>query len=135
MIPRRLPIDTIMHWNGQRVTDQGRAPLEVGTEKIMNEKRMVDGTLRRYVVAEKRTWSTSWENIFSKRVFDGALGGEALRTFYQNTPGEFTLKLNYGDGSSESVLVMFSGFQYTVEKRSKGQNGDIWTLSVELVEV
>ena len=122
MIPKRLPIDTIMQWNGQRISDQGRAGLAVTSEKIMNEKRMVDGTLRRYVVAEKRTWSISWENLFGKIVFDAALGGEAIYAFYKNTPGEFALKLTYGDGSTETALVMFSSFQYTVEKRTKPYN-------------
>lgn len=131
----QLPIDCIMSWNNNKITDHGRSELSVSTEKMKNEGRMVNGTLRRYTVAEKRTWQASWDNLFSKNTYivDGFWSGELMRDFYNNTPGEFTLTLTMGDGSSESVLVMFSDFSYSVLKR--GPEFDLWTLSCEMVEV
>jgi len=133
----RFPIDTIFQFNGTEVTDAGRSELSVSTEKIMNEKRMVNGTLRRYIVAEKRTWSASWENLFSKDEgsVDGGWTGESMLEFYKSTPGEFWLTITMGDGETERVLVMFSSFGYTVVKRTESEVGDLWTLQLELVEV
>ncbi|QLF83315.1 minor tail protein [Rhodococcus phage NiceHouse] len=133
----RFPIDTIFQFNGNEITDASRGELSVDTEKIMNENRMVNGTLRRYVVAEKRTWSCAWENLFSKDEgsVDGGWNGESIRDFYQSTPGEFWLTITSGDGETEQVLVMFSSFSYTVTKRTESAIGDLWTMSLELVEV
>lgn len=130
-----LPIDTIMRFDGNRVSDQGRSELGVTSEVFKNEQRMVDGTLRRYVVAEKRTWSCSWTNIFSKRSVDGAWAGEEIKSFYYDTPGEFLLTLTMGDGTTEDILAMFTSFDYDVAKRSAGENGDLWNMSMEITEV
>lgn len=133
----KMPIDALMQWDGVDITDHGRAPITVDTEKLMNEQRMVDGTLRRYIVAEKRTWSVSWENLFSKDegAVDGYISGESMLKFYNETPGEFQLTLTMGDGETESILVMFASFSYEVQKRSQSVNGDLWTLSCDIVEV
>lgn len=133
----KLPIDTILQFDGNEVTDHGRGELSESTEKLMNENRMVDGTLRRYVVAEKRSWSISWENLFSKDegVVDGFWSGESLLQFYKDTPGEFWLTITMGDGETEKVLVMFRQFSHSVQKRTQNAIGDLWTLEIELVEV
>ena len=106
-------------------------------EPIMNEKRMINGTLRRYVVANKRKWSTSWAMLFAKEdaTVDGFWSGEAVRDFYNSTPGEFMLTITQGDGETENVLVMFESFSYTVVKRTEGRTGDWWNMDLTLVEV
>lgn len=133
----RYPIDAMLQFDGHEVTDHNRSELSVGTEKLMNQKRMVNGTLRRYVVAEKRKWSVSWSQLFSRddAVVDGFWSGESLREFYLNTPGEFQLTLTYGDGETERVMVMFDDFNYKVLKRTDGRTGDWWDVDISLVEV
>lgn len=134
-MPLVLPIDTIMRFDGNRITDQGRGELSEASEQLKNEVRMVTGTLRRYVVAEKRTWSCSWDNVFSKKSIDGGWAGEQVRDFYYATPGEFLLTLTQGDGTTEEILVMFTSFDHSVMKRSQNENGDLWSMSVEITEV
>lgn len=131
------PIDSIMAWNDNEVTDHGRGELSVSSEQLKHENRMVDGTLRRYYVASKRTWSTSWDNLFSKDAMlaDGFWGGESMLSFYKNTPGDFWLTITSGDGRKERVRVMFSSFEYSINKRGNGELGDLWTASCEMVEV
>lgn len=133
----KLPIDCIMSWDGNKITDHGRDSLNVSTEQIKNESRMVDGTLRRYVVASKRTWSTGWDNLFSKDelVADGFWAGESMLDFYQNTPGAYTMTLTMGDGTTENIPVMFNKFEYRVVKRTNGPLGDLWTVDCEIVEI
>ena len=133
----RMPIDTILQFDSNEVTDHNRSELSVSTEKLMNEQRMVDGTLRRYIVAEKRTWSVSWEDLFSEDIgmVDEAWGGKSIYDFYQRTPGEFQLTLTNGQGEVERVIVMFSDFSHTIKKRSQHENGDLWDIDIEMVEV
>ena len=135
------PIDTLMKWNGNRITEHNRGPISINPEKFMNEKRMVNTTLRRYVTGEKRTWSVSWEEVFSSqaKVVDHCWSGEEMLRFYNQHPGAFTLELVNRSAnataltSSETVLVMFQEFSHTVSKRTV--QCDWWNISVTLVEV
>lgn len=133
--PMVFLIDSALAFDGNEVTEHNRAPISVSTEIFMHEGRMVDATLRRYVVKSKRTWSVSWSDLKSKSewVVDGYWSGEEIRDFYDETLGEFTLTLTYGDGTTESVLVMFSDFSYDITRRTTDY--DMWELSLSLVEV
>ena len=130
-----LPIESIVMFDGNPVTEANRSALSVTTEKLMEEKRMVNGTLRRYVVAEKRRWKLSWQDLFSKTewVVDGAWSGEDMYQFYLDNPGEFTLTVTFGDGTSEQVLVMFEDFSYDITRRTT--DFDFWDVDLSLVEV
>lgn len=131
------PVDAILQFDNNRVTDHNRSELSVTPEYIMNERRMVDATLRRYVVATKRKWSVAWTMLFSKddATVDGFWSGESIKSFYENTPGEFQLTITTGDGAVERVLVMFESFSYKVVKRTPGATGDWWDMDITLVEV
>lgn len=133
--PQVFLIDSLLAFDGNEITEHNRQPVSVSTEMFMHEDRMVDGTLRRYHVATKRSWSISWSDLFSKSesVVDGYWSGEEIRDFYNDTPGEFTLMLTYGDGTTENVLVMFSEFSYDISKRTT--DFDFWELNLTLVEV
>lgn len=130
-----LPIESILMFDGNPLTEHNRSSLSVSTEKLMEEKRMVNGTLRRYVVAEKRRWKVSWADVFSKAewVVDGAWSGEEIYQFYLENTGEFTLTVTYGDGTSEQILVMFEDFSFDVSKRTT--DFDFWDVDLSLVEV
>lgn len=132
---RIFPIPAMLAFDGNEVTDHNRRPVTVNPEYLMNEKRMIDGTLRRYIVAEKRKWKVSWEDLFSRsdRVVDGFWSAEEIKTFHDETPGEFLLTLTYGDGLVEDVLVMFDEFSYSITKRTP--DFDFWDLDIGLVEV
>lgn len=135
------PIDTLMKWNGNRITEHNRKELSVSSEKLMNENRMVDGTLRRYVVAEKRRWQLTWDEVFSNQasVVDGCWSGEEMLQFFKAHRGEFTLELTHKSASdsaktsTEIVTVMFDEFSHRVIKRSI--QCDWWSIDVTLVEV
>lgn len=130
-----FPIESIVMFDGNPVTEHNRSSLTVSVEKLMEENRMVDGTLRRYIVGEKRRWKLSWSDLFSKAewVVDGAWSGEEIQQFYYDTPGEFTLTVTFGDGATEQVLVMFEDLSVDILKRTT--DFDIWNLDVSLVEV
>jgi len=136
--------NAIMFWNDgvqyRKITDHGRSPLDESVERIEKKQRMADGTLRRYTVAKKRTWSCSWDNLPSKtgvvgymNTADGGYGGEDIEAFHNAHDEEFNMQLRKGDGTIEVVTVMITDFSKTVVKR--GQGIDLWNLSITLEEV
>jgi len=123
----------------RKITDHNRSPLNVGTERIEKKQRMANGTLRRYTVAKKRTWSTSWDMIPSTNTkatgmttADGGWSGEQIEAFHNTTNGEFDMQLRLGDGTIETVTVMVTDFSKEVVKRGIV---DFWNLSITLEEV
>jgi hypothetical protein len=133
--PRTLPIDAIFAFNGYQITDHNRRPVTETPTKIQNENRMVNGTLRRYVVKEKRNWKVSWEDTpnLAEWVFDGFWSGQEILDFYNATPGEFVLTITQGTGETEEVLVMFDSWNKTVVRRTTDY--EFWNFDFGLVEV
>lgn len=115
-------------------TEHNRAALSVDTERIGNSQRMVNGTMRRWFVADKRTWSTSWSNVPHSAAYtvDGKMGGNEIEDFYLNHPGAFTLQVVNGDGSVDEALVMFTEFSKSVNKRGRF---DFLDINITLEEV
>lgn len=133
--PIVLPVEAGLAINGSRLTDHNRSAIVISPERIENRKRMANGTLRNFVVAQKRKIKTSWDDLPNKDslTVDGFWGAESMVDFYNITFGEFTLRLSYGDNSFEDILVMFSDFSPTVKKR----NGyvDYYSIDITFEEV
>lgn len=152
--------NAIMFWqdqNGefQKITDHGRAPLSESYEVIERKSRMADGTLRKYVVAKKRNWSTSWSTLPSRNgvggmnTVDGGWSGKQMEDYYNTQDGSFLMLLRNGSAINQPMpavsatlpfennnfymaRVMFSDFTKDVTHRGPT---DIWEVSVTLEEV
>lgn len=141
--------NTIMLWNDNgswvKITDHNRAPLSETIERLENKQRMVDGTLRRYVVGKKRSWSCSWANLPSTNskvsgltTADGGWAGEDMENFHNRTDGPFQIQFRRGDGTvvpaanEPPILVMISDYSKEVVKRGLV---DLWNLDFTLEEV
>lgn len=124
----------LMLWNGNRITDHNRSPLGISVERIEKSSRMANGTMRKYVIADKRTFDISWDDVPSRAIYtvDGFWGVEDIEDFYNVTPGSFTLTLNYGQGIPETYLVVISDFSKELKKRGRY---DMYSASVTLEEV
>ena len=124
----------LMRWNNNAITDHNREALGISVERIEKKQRMANGTMRKYVVADKRTFSTSWEMLPKKTAdtVDGFWGGEAMETFYNANAGSFTLEVTDGDGTVNTYSVMFSEFSKEITKRG---SKDFWQISVSMEEV
>lgn len=152
--------NTIMLWSGNKITDHGRSALDFSNERIGTDKRMVDGTMRRQFIANKRTWSVSWENIPSSNSItgglhtaDGGYAGEDIENFYKTTPGVFRLTLKRGsanglstpanalllgfgpfsDANFDGADVYIGDFSKSVVKRSL--KADLWNINLTMIEV
>lgn len=147
-----------MTWAGNLITDHGRDPLQMKYERIVTDKRMADGTLRRQFIADKRSWDISWKNLPSTntgavgtfKTADGKYSGEQIEAFYRANSGKFRLILRrgsakdiaspnpaenalpYEDQNFYVVNVMITDFSKDVTKRGAV---DFWDISVTLTEV
>lgn len=126
-----------------KITDHNRSPLSVNVERFETNTRMSDGTLRRYYVTKKRTWSCSWENLPSEEgtLLANGKAGSWMEDFHDETNGSFLMRLRKGadvnknvtDATIEEVRVMITDFSKEVTKR--GPNTDLWSLDITLEEV
>lgn len=123
----------IMEWNSNKITDHNRSEVSVAVERIETVKRMANGTMRKYVVADKRTFSVSWSNLPHTAAWavDGYWAGNEIETFYNSTTGTFPLKITNGDGTTNIYTVFISKFSKVIVKRG---SYDFWNVDVELVE-
>ena len=97
------------------LSDHNRGPINFDIERIENRKRMINGTMRSYHIADKLTISTSW-NMLPSRAFtlrpgfsssaevntgviantsDGGAGGEEMLRWYNDNTGPFWVFLAY----------------------------------------
>lgn len=137
--------NAMMEWAGNKITDHNRSPLEISIERIEKKQRMVDGTLRRYTVAKKRTFSCTWEMLPDSNAVagagtvDGGWAAAQIESFHNSTDGPFTLTLKAGkdislvsDGEESTYEVMISDFSKDIQKRGVV---DFWNISITLEEV
>lgn len=122
-----------------KVTDHNRTPISISVERIEKKDRMVDGTLRRYSVSKKRSFSCGWDMLPSTnskatglKTVDGGMAAEDIEAFHNTTNGAFNMQLRRGDGTIETVLVMITDFSKDVPKRGIV---DFWNVTITLEEV
>lgn len=134
-----LPITSIIEWSDGttvcRPTEGNRSELSVDFERIKESERMANGRLREYYVADKRTWSVSWDMLPAptSETVDGNAGGAEMEAFYKSHPGEILLTIKHKDSSlDETVPVVLSSFDKTHVARGAF---DMWDLSVSMEEV
>lgn len=141
----QLPLDTIMVWTrdtrGNRTSgvcapsDHARSDLSEDTERIGTSDRMANGRMRNFFVADKRSWSVSWDSLPApdEMTADGKQGAKAIEEFYKTTRGDFQMRLTHKDsGLDETVTVMFKSFSKDIVARG---SYDMWDVSVSLDEV
>jgi|SRR6478735_8647577 len=133
MVAMILPRGSMLKLNGNDLTEHNRKELSVDIDRIETSDRMANGALRKYVIADKKKWSVSWDmcpNDATKTV-DGKWGGSDMLNFYNTTPGVFTLVVKSGQGVTETYSAVITEFSYNVIKRS---NHDAWDISMSIEE-
>lgn len=128
-----LPKGSIMTWNSNAITEHNRQPIAVSITRIENSKRMANGTMRKYWIADKRKWDASWQLVpdDTTKTVDGKWGGTSIENFYNTTPGQFTMTISTAAGAV-TYIVMFTSFTKDVVKRG---NYNAWNVSVTIEEV
>lgn len=103
---------------------------------------MVNGSLRKFWIADKRAFSLSWDMLphSTDLTVDGQWGAEDIQNFYYSSEGRgaFNIKINLAtDGTNqestgEIVKVMFQSASFSVLKRGLEP---FWSVSITLDEV
>jgi hypothetical protein len=126
-----------------KISEHNRSQFDISNERIEKQQRMANGTLRKFFVADKKTFTLSWDMLPSYRTFtvDGAWGAEDLRSFYNSAEGQsaFNIRVNLAkDGTNqesanyESYTVVFANCNFTVLKRGAQP---FWNVSITMVQV
>jgi hypothetical protein len=147
-----LPVGSILKLNSNiTLSEHNRQPVSISTNRIEKQQRMSNGSLRKYYIADKRSFSVSWVMLPSYSTFtvDGGYGALDLKAFYSGTAnkgtgalsGQKTFDLLIKTGTStETVEVVFSSFNLEVIKRNVKQKTsdtaqEFWNLSISMEEV
>ena len=98
------------------LSDHNRSEIRFSCQRIENRKRMINGTMRSYHIADKLNISWSWDMLPSRSfnkdpmfdssgkvsasatidyTADGGAGGREILSWYQNHPGAFYMLLSY----------------------------------------
>jgi hypothetical protein len=119
-----------------QLSEHQRGDLSVDTERIEKTHRTANGMLRKWFVADKRTWSVSWDMLPHSAQFtvDGKWGGQEIEAFYLAQTGSFWLSIKTPGSIAwdTQVLVVFKSFSKSVQKRGRY---DFWNVSIALEEV
>lgn len=104
-----LSVDNVTWY---QITDDNRQPIKVEYDVIEKTSRMADGTLRRYTVARKHKFSTSWQNTWSStaNTSDNNKGGAWLKSFYEaNVFFPIYIRLSIASVNTQNISTT-SGF-------------------------
>ena len=126
----------LIRLNGVALTDHNRQPLSVDVNRIESRQRMANGIMRKYFIADKKTFTTSWSDLptLDTQTVDGFLGAAGIESFYLNNPtSTITLGVINRDATETNYTVMITSFNKTVVKRF-GQ-WETWNVSLSLEEV
>jgi hypothetical protein len=134
------PSNTLAYRN---ITDHNRSEFSVASNRIERTVRMANGSLRKFFIADKKSFSLSWELVPSYRTetVDGYWGAEDLRTFYASDEGKgtFNIRINFAkNGSSqassgyEQYIVSIKDCSFTLVKRGIQAH---WNISLSMEEV
>ena len=134
-----------------KFTDHNRSTINFGYEQIENVVRTADGTMRKFVVAQKRSFDLSWEMLptDSSYIADGLPGAGDIKDFYvANINKKLTLEIvHHGSstaqlssssvpsapsGTKETMYVFITSFSYDIVKRLP--NFDYVNVSMGFVE-
>lgn len=127
----------------RRTSEHNRSEFNMGVNRIKQSVRMANGTLREFIIADKKIFSVSWSMLPSYRneTVDGAWGAEDLKTFYESAAGQvaFRIKINssLSPTTAESLTnniytVVFNQFDCTLSKRGIQP---YWSVNISLEQV
>ncbi len=119
----------------RRVSEHNRSEFNIGTNRIERQTRMANGTMRKYFVADKKTFDVSWSMLpsFRNETVDGAWGAEDLKVFYESIDGqkEFEIKID-SYPASNTYTVIFTNCNFTVVKRGLQA---FWNVNLSMEQV
>lgn len=105
--------------NGIFLTDHNRSPISISNNRMVNDVRTQFGQLRRYFMADKKTFSVSWTMLpqDAESTTDRNLGAEDMVDFFESLKGAFDLKIYYDFGEEKKYRAVITSFSTELQKR------------------
>jgi hypothetical protein len=127
-MPRGSIISVKMGGIYYKLSEHNRSEFGMNENRIEKAQRMANGTLRKYWVADKKSFTLSWDMLpgTSAYTVDGAWGAEQIRDFYKTSEGRgtFQIKINLAkdgldqtDAGYEEYTVSITNASFNVQKR------------------
>lgn len=135
-----------------KLSEHNRSPISTSYEPIEKAERMSNGTMRKYVIANKRKISTDWKdlpslnsNLVDYTLTNAVYGAAWLKSFYEGnvfnpvyiklfyakdtiaTYGAVPIDSTYTDSfktTGETLKVFIATFTHDVTKRRVGSVGN-----------
>lgn len=127
----------LLRLNRTALTDHNRSELGVSYERIETRNRMANGTMRKYHVADKRTFTVSWSDVpnVATKTVDGFWSGREIQTFFNDAAGKGVVEIGVTDnlGVEYFVNCVITDFSHSIKKR--WQNWELWDFSLTLEEI
>lgn len=110
---------TLVRLAGVELSDHNRSALAIAPERIEKKIRTANGSLRKYHVADKLTFSMSWEMLplLSSQTVDGKGGAVTIRNIYVTNKGPMSFDIRNHNGTTSTFTVMFVSCNWTIVKR------------------
>ena len=126
-----------------KVSEHNRSEFNIDPQRIEKVQRMSNGSLRKFWVADKKTFSLSWDMLphSTALTVDGGWGAKDLRDFYYGVGGQgtFDIKVNLAtngtDQSSsgfEEYTVSITNASFAIQKRGIEPH---WSVSLSMEQV
>lgn len=126
-----------------KLSEHNRSEFTISPLRIEKTQRMSNGTLRKFFVADKKTFSLSWNMLpgNSSLTVDGGWGAEELRAFYSGSDGKstFNIRVNLAktgtdqtNSGYEEYTVTITSATFVVQKRGIQPH---WSVSLTMEEV
>ena len=147
-----LPVGSLIYLNSTlKLSEHNRQPVSLNNNRIEKTKRMSNGTMRKFFVADKKAISVSWNMLPSSYTYtiDGGYGAIDLKNFYEGTASKasgalsgqssFDVTISYG-GTTQTLNMIFTSCSFEIVKRNvKEATGDtpqeFWNVSLSMEEV
>jgi hypothetical protein len=121
----------IIKFGADFVTDHNRSPLAISINRIENSKRTANGTLRKSFIADKHSFSMSWDMVPNTKTYtvDRGLGAGDIYDFYRNNTGPFNLTVTQTLDAPVITSATGTGSIVTYTCKNTFRPGDVVKIS------
>lgn len=122
---------------GIALSEHNRSSLAIPHQPVKTDKRLANGGMRRYFVANKLTFSFSWEKLpaLDEQTVDGKAARNSIRNLWLANPGEIVMTYkevnNNNNQISSQYTVFIDTYQDELLKRLSYQQ---WNVQMTLIE-
>lgn len=129
--PSFLKLDDI------RLTDQGRAPVEILRDERSVTNELASGKRKKYIKAVKHTITTSWTLLPStdEQTIDGGAGRNTLRSHFSDSGDTHLLIVeDNASGDYKEYDVFINNYTESIVRRDPSTGVFLWEVSMEFME-